>query len=125
MQDDALDRILFREPAILPSSGFTACVMAAVVREASAPAPIPFPWRRALPGLIASGLALAGLVHQLLAHPAIVAARFGLAWLPSSTQVLEIEKHFEIHWIVFALLLAFVSIRLSARFAARGESMES
>jgi len=124
MQDDELDRIFSKEQVILPSSGFGGCVMAAVVREASAPAPIPFPWRRALPGLVASGLALAVLVHQLRAHPAIFAARFGPASLPSPAQVLEIGKHFEMHWVVFALLLAFASIRLSARFAAREKPVE-
>ena len=124
MQDHELDRILSEEQAILPTRGFTSRVMAAVVGEASAPAPIPFPWRRALPGLVASGLALAGLVHQLLAHPAIFAAYFGPAWLSSPAQVLEIGKHFEMHWIVFALLLAFASIRLSAWFAAGKKPME-
>lgn len=123
MQDDELDRILSEQQVILPSSGFSACVMAGVIREASESAPIPFPWRRALPGLVASGLALAGLVHQLLAHPAIFAACFGPAWLPSPAQAMEIGKHFEMHWIVFALLLAFASIRLSARFAAREKPM--
>jgi hypothetical protein len=39
--------------AILPSSGFADSVMAAVHREAVLPAPIPFPWMRALPGFAA------------------------------------------------------------------------
>lgn len=123
MQGDELDRILSEGRAILPSSEFTASVMAAVRREASAPAPIPFPWRRALPGLVATGLAVAVLVQQLLAHPVIFGARFVQAWLPSVAQALEIAKHFEVHWIVFALLLAFASISLSARFVTRTETM--
>ena len=57
--EDEIDRILSREDEILPSSGFAVSVMDAVRREAAAPPPIPFPWKRALPGLVAAGLALA------------------------------------------------------------------
>jgi len=49
MKDDDIDRILFQQDEIVPSSGFAASVMDAVRREASAPPPIPFPWKRALP----------------------------------------------------------------------------
>ncbi len=55
-----INRILSREDEILPSSGFTVSVMDAVRREAAAPPPIPFPWKRALPGLVAAGFAQAG-----------------------------------------------------------------
>src|SRR5206468_12240322 len=41
--------------------GFVASVMDAVRREATVPPPIPFPWKRALPGLAVAGLTL-GLV---------------------------------------------------------------
>ena len=49
--EDEFDRIMSEEE-ILPSSGFTASVMEAVRREAATPPPIPFPWKRALPGAI-------------------------------------------------------------------------
>lgn len=51
---------------ILPSSGFAASVMAAIAHDAGAPAPIPFPWKRALPGLAAIGVALALLLATLV-----------------------------------------------------------
>jgi hypothetical protein len=51
MNDDDLDRILSRQEDIVPSSGFVSNVMDAVRREASAPPPIPFPWKWAIPGL--------------------------------------------------------------------------
>ena len=54
--EDEMDRILSGEDEILPSSGFTVSVMDAVRREAAAPPPIPFPWKRALPGLVLGGL---------------------------------------------------------------------
>ena len=79
--DAALDA---REDWILPSSGFAEAVMAAVHRENEAPEPIPFPWRRALPGLVAGAVALLGCVAvcvYLLASAAAVPAAASGAWL--------------------------------------------
>ena len=123
MQYDELDRILSEEQTILPSPEFTASVMTAVCGEASASAPIAFPWRRVLPGLVASGLALAVLLQQVLVQPGITEARFRPAWLPDLVQVLETAKHFGVQWITVALLLTFASMRLSARLAAREKTM--
>jgi hypothetical protein len=50
-----LDRILAEETVIRPSSGFRARVMDAVRTELAAPAPIDFPWRRFLPGIVLAG----------------------------------------------------------------------
>jgi len=49
---DAIDNILANEPELIPSSGFLASVMERVQEESAAPPPIPFPWKRALPGMI-------------------------------------------------------------------------
>ncbi len=49
---NTMDNILANEPELVPSSGFLACVMERVHEEAAAPPPIPFPWKRALPGMI-------------------------------------------------------------------------
>jgi hypothetical protein len=46
-----LDRILLAEDALLPSSGFAASVMDVIQQRASEPAPIPFPWKLAIPGI--------------------------------------------------------------------------
>ena len=59
--NDEFDRIMSEEE-ILPSSGFAASVMEAVRREASAPPPIPFPWKRALPGAVFAAAALVGIL---------------------------------------------------------------
>jgi hypothetical protein len=54
LTDADFDRALLAgQDAILPSSGFADSVMAAITREAAIPAPIAFPWKRALPGLAA------------------------------------------------------------------------
>jgi hypothetical protein len=51
-QPGRLDAILASEEAIVPSSGFLAAVMESVQDESRAPAPIPFPWKRAVPGFV-------------------------------------------------------------------------
>jgi hypothetical protein len=51
---------------ILPSSGFADAVMIAIAREAAAPAPIQFPWMRALPGIAAVVAAVAILIAVLV-----------------------------------------------------------
>ena len=57
--DADLDRALAADhDSILPSSGFAASVMNAVSAEAAAPAPLAFPWKRALPGLAVGTVAV-------------------------------------------------------------------
>ena len=65
MRDEDIDLMLSRDDNIVPSSGFTASVMDAVTREATAPPPIPFPWKRALPGR-ATALSAAGWIAGAL-----------------------------------------------------------
>jgi hypothetical protein len=48
----AIDRILAAEEELIPSSGFLAATMERVREEAACPKPIPFPWLRALPGIV-------------------------------------------------------------------------
>ncbi len=51
-----------RDDNILPSSGFLDSVMAAVQGEASALPAIPFPWKRAVPGIVGSVVVLIALL---------------------------------------------------------------
>ena len=68
LPDAGIDAALSaRDDVILPSSGFTDAVMSAVRRESAAPAPIAFPWKRAIPGFIAAAGALAFLVAMFVA----------------------------------------------------------
>lgn len=48
----AIDAILSGEEELIPSSGFVAATMERVREEATIPKPIPFPWFRALPGIV-------------------------------------------------------------------------
>ena len=64
MTPEDLDRILSSDEPLVPSSGFAASVMERAREAASAPPPLPFPWRRYLLGLLVI-LALSGLCGGL------------------------------------------------------------
>lgn len=132
MSDDPLDRILSRKDDLEPSSGFARNVMDAVRREASAPAPIPFPWKRALPGLVLCVLALAAMCVAALVQPAaqplhevpgpsIWTAMWTAAWtgLTSLVELLRAANVGGLGWIVLALLLTLASVMLSLRLIGR------
>ena len=120
MKDTDLDRILSQEEEILPSSGFAASVMEAVQREANATPPIPFPWKRALPGLCAAGLMLPLvivasvllLVHQPAAPP------ISAVWYAALASLAEAWKNFGANWIALALILSFASVKISMHLAS-------
>lgn len=117
MTNDELDRILSsKDDAILPSSGLMTSVMEAVRFEAATPPPISFPWRRALPGLAAAGSALAWLVvfllDQLFQSSAALPVAVGLpaGWTPAVQMI---------GWLVLALLLSLISVKLSMELTSQ------
>ena len=124
-----INRILSRKDEILPSSGFAASVMDAVRREAAAPPPIPFPWKRALPGLVVGGFVLA-MVFVTVVAATVQLIRSGtgghfstsLPRLLAPIMGLGLQRNLEIaaSWTVLALLVTFVSVKLSMRLASRG-----
>ncbi len=126
--DVEIDRVLSREDDILPSSGFAASVMDAVQREAATPPPIPFPWKRAMPGLVVAVLTLIlVLVDGVVAIPqsartstsspaqipmslsSVLMSIFELGSRLGSQQNLESAAL----WTVLALLIAWVSVKFS------------
>jgi len=129
-EEDDMNRILSREDEILPSSGFAASVMDAVRREAAAPPPIPFPWKRALPGLVVAALALAsaliaGVVAIVQLARTSATQQFSVSLpsvLPSvlgSGLGLGLQRNVEYAAIctVLALLVTWMSVKLSMRLA--------
>jgi hypothetical protein len=123
MSHDELDRILSREEEILPSSGFAASVMDAVRREAAAPPPIPFPWRRALPLFAAAGVALV-LVAVVVVVGIAQLGREGAGslsageWLPRLLPFVNPALTSAAGWVLLALALSFASVALSLRLAS-------
>jgi hypothetical protein len=109
LNPDALDRILL-EDALVPSSGFAASVMQAIEEQAVQPAPIPFPWKLALPGLVAL------LVVVVVAVRLIVTSLHSSATINlDSTLVQTIGR--QAGTIVLALAGAFACLVLTQRLA--------
>jgi len=102
--------------SILPSSGFAESVMTAVTREATTPAPISFPWKRALPGLVA-----AGAMAVLLIVAVVVLLRSTPAAAPASTvdpqTVLAPVLHHATAalWLTVSLLVSVASLLFCRR----------
>jgi hypothetical protein len=117
MTDDEIDRILASgHDDILPTSGFVESVMEAVRDEALRPPPIPFPWKRALPGLAAAGVALVWVLVVGITQlgPAAEAPQLTLRLPSALAPILDAAA-----WTVAALLLTLASVKLSMRFVTR------
>jgi hypothetical protein len=121
--DEKIDGILSRDDEILPSPGFAVSVMNAVRQEAAAPPPIPFPWKRALPGVVVAGLAFvlipAVIVAAIAQRGEVRAAAYGAVSVPSMLpSLLQPNLEGALIWAVLASLAAFLSTNLSMRLAS-------
>ena len=106
MRNDDLDRLLSSDPEIVPSSGFTLSVMDAVRSESSVP-PLQFPWKLALPGLIAAIVVVVFVFSTGF-------ARFLQNAVDSQSQI---AVHPAVLWTASALLLTLLLLILSTRLA--------
>ena len=112
-----VDAILATEEELIPSSGFLGNVMENIRNEAAAPPPIPFPWKRAIPGILLAG--------GVFAWSAVVLFRYGLP--PVSGIPLIQPQHLaalerpieETGWVALALGVSLLSWLLSRRLAGR------
>lgn len=121
--EDKIDRILSSNEEILPSAGFTASVMDAVRREASAPAPIPFPWKRAWPVMVLAALTV------VFVPIAVVTAIVYMASAPGSTAPVNTSfvwaqlpvwmSNPAAGWATGSLLLTLIAVKFSMRLASR------
>lgn len=114
-----LDQILGAEGELAPSSGFVSAVMERVREEAAAPKPIPFPWKRVVPGAV---LAVGGVAWM-----GVETVRQGVRALPSSPVVLWTHVPQQVAaalqsagWIVAALSVSLLSWLLARRMVGRG-----
>lgn len=117
MTTGKIDKILAGEEELVPSSGFLASVMERIESEAAAPSPIPFPWRRAVPGmaLAAGGFGWAAyeLVREFMlntSHVSFAAPHLNFV----SSRPLE-----QAAWVAAALAASWLSWALSHRMAGR------
>ena len=116
-EHNEIGRILATEDALVPSSGFLASVMERVREEAAAPAPIPFPWKRALPGAIAAlgMLGVGGFEFVRQALPTV--SKFTLT-TPQFSVAMERPLE-QAGWVALALGVSLFSWLLSKRLAGR------
>ena len=120
MTPEEIERALCTEAELTPSSGFVGGVMDAVLLENLAPAPIPFPWKRALPGLVASVLAFMAIivaawknngnaaVHETPVHQT--------AWLTSVVHAISGANLYGLGWAALAIAITLVCVTVSLRF---------
>jgi hypothetical protein len=109
-----VDRVLSNEHSIVPSSGFASSVMEAVRQDAVTPPPIPFPWTRALPGLIFCVGALITFLVLGLSRPGR-----GTELSIRLTRILELANNAGVRWIALAVVVSLVSVVLSMRVVGR------
>ena len=112
-----IDRILAAEEALVPSSGFLASVMERVREEASAPAPIPFPWKRALPGMVVVAGLLGAGAFELVRHAMPAASE--LTQIAPQISLAAVRSLEQAGWVAFALGASLFSWMLSKRLAGR------
>jgi hypothetical protein len=115
--DAAIDRILAAEEELIPSSGFLAATMERVREEASMPKPIPFPWLRALPGIVLAVAVLGWCGFELASSGLGSAGEISFAqpdWAAVSAHALEPAG-----WVAVALGFSMLSWILSRRIAGR------
>jgi len=118
MKNDELDAILSKDQEIIPSSGFVNVVMDAVRREAATPPPIPFPWKYALPGIVAAGLVVAAIVIAAFTQVVQVTTTSEPQATLQSLLAPTLEKATvrSLGWVCVALLMTFFSLMLTRRF---------
>jgi hypothetical protein len=114
---DPIDRILALEEPILPSSGFLASVMERVQEESRTPAPIPFPWKRAIPGILLATGTFGWGAYEFMREAA--SAVRNLAAAP--TQILNAHQVplEQAAWVVLALAVSLLSVKLSRRLSGQ------
>jgi hypothetical protein len=117
MSNERIDEILGTEPELVPSSGFAASVMERIHQEAAAPPPIPFPWKRAVPGFVIAGGVLSwGAVDVArFAGPAQVELRHTQAQVAVNAAMARPLE--QAGWVVAALAVSLVTWVLSRRIA--------
>jgi hypothetical protein len=121
IQDEAstphIDNILATEDALIPSSGFLASVMERVREEAAAPPPIPFPWKRTIPGVVFIIGALAWIILELIRRGLPTVSSPQLI-IPQITPAIEHSLE-QAGWVALALGVSLFSWLLSRRLAGR------
>jgi len=126
MTNDDLDHLLESHDDIVPSSGFTDSIMAAVRHKAWETPPLRFPWKRAALGPLMAALVVGLSVASGFVGPVVVKS-------PASgvvrtgemlTAIGDAASSGRFGWAALALLLTLVCVGLSSHLASRVEEHE-
>ena len=126
MTSERIDGILASEEDLVPSSGFLAAVMERVQEESAVPPPIPFPWKRAAPGIALACGVFGWGGYELVRYG--ISARGSFAPGPNLAGVAS-ALHLgtatgrpleQVGWVALALGLSWASWLFSRRLAGRG-----
>jgi hypothetical protein len=112
-----INRILATEEPLLPTSGFLASVMERVRDESAAPAPIPFPWKRALPGMVVVAGILSAGAFELVRRGLPAANEF--TFTVPQISLAAVRPLEQAGWVAFALGASLFSWMLSKRLTGR------
>ena len=81
------------------------------------PQPIPFPWKRAVPGLAAWGVVLvtAVIASRSAVAPEVETFSYWERFLSAASTVLATAERLDAGWVALALLLSLGSVMVSMR----------
>jgi hypothetical protein len=113
----SIDSILATEEPLIPTSGFIASVMEHVREQAAAPPPIPFPWKRAAPGILLTIGAIGWGVVELARYGLATAGSISLA--PPHLSAASQQSLEQAGWVAFAFAASLLSWLLSRRLVGR------
>ncbi len=112
---ETIDHILVSEEAMVPTSGFASAVMERLDEESKATAPIPFPWKRALPGIVLAAVVFSWggleMIRQASAKPISLAS---LHFSATAINGLEWAG-----WVALALTISMLTWSISSRLFGR------
>jgi hypothetical protein len=112
-----IDRILATEGPLIATSGFLASVMERVREEASAPQPIPFPWKRVVPGMLFVAGVFGWGAFKLIRQGLPEMGSISLA--PPNLPAAAIQPAEQTGWVAVALGISLLSWLLSRRLGGR------
>src|SRR5580704_6944424 len=112
-----IHRILVAEEELIPSSGFLAATMERVREEAACPKPIPFPWLRALPGIVLA-VAVLGWCGFEVVRAGLRSAREISFAQPRLTAV-NVHALGPAGWVAAALVVSLLSWLFARRLAGQ------
>jgi hypothetical protein len=114
-ESDTIELILAAEEPLVPSSGFVSAVMERVHEESRVPPPIPFPWKRAIPGIALTVGIFGWGAFEIMRHAsAMTIAPVSLHLSSGAGSGLETAG-----WVALALAASALAWRLSCRLTGR------